>query len=139
MKCFSGVDVLNAVLRKVTSVHVDKEAGTPRHFTAASQVRRQGAAAIRVVTAYQSGHRPAQRLLRRPVGGTIVLTKCLPHTDPRTAKINSTDMRVPLRGIIVADTNDCICFRAEQASDIDIYKSMILAVEQVRWARIPVN
>jgi hypothetical protein len=48
-------------------------------------------------------------------------------------------MRVPLRGIIVADTDDCIRFRAEQASDIDIYKSMILAVEQVRWARILVN
>jgi hypothetical protein len=49
------------------------------------------------------------------------------------------DSRVPLRGIIVAETDDCIRFRVEQAWDIDIYKSMILAVEQDRWARILVN
>jgi len=39
--------------------------------------------------------------------------------------------RVPLRGIIVAETDDCIRFRVEQAGDIDIYTSMIPA-----WNRI---
>jgi hypothetical protein len=46
---------------------------------------------------------------------------------------------VPLRGIIVAETEDCIRFRVEQTWDIDIFKSMILAVERDRWERILVN
>jgi hypothetical protein len=59
--------------------------------------------------------------------------------QPVILQLVAADLRVPLRGIIVAETNDCIRFRVEQASDIDIYKSMILAVEQDRWARILVN
>jgi hypothetical protein len=47
--------------------------------------------------------------------------------------------RVPLRGIIVAETDDCIRFSLEQTWDIDIFKSMILAVEQDRLVRILVN
>jgi hypothetical protein len=39
--------------------------------------------------------------------------------------------RVPPPGIIVAETEDCIRFRVEQAGDIDIYKSKILG-----WNRI---
>jgi hypothetical protein len=59
--------------------------------------------------------------------------------QPVTMQLAVADSRVPLRGIIVAETDDCIRFRVEQAWDIDIYKSMILAVEQDRWARILVN
>ncbi len=49
------------------------------------------------------------------------------------------DLRVPLRGIIVGETDEAIQFRVEQTWDIDIYKSMILAVEQDRWANVLVN
>jgi hypothetical protein len=59
--------------------------------------------------------------------------------QPVILQLVAADLLVPLRGIIVAEANDCIRFRVEQAWDIDIYKSMILAVEQDRWARILVN
>jgi hypothetical protein len=51
----------------------------------------------------------------------------------------TADSRVPLRGIIVAETEGYIRFRVEQTWDIDIFKSMILAVERDRWERILVN
>ena len=59
--------------------------------------------------------------------------------QPVILQLVAADSRVPLRGIIVAETDDCIRFRIEQTWDIDIYKSMVLAVEQDRWARILVN
>jgi hypothetical protein len=59
--------------------------------------------------------------------------------QPVIMQLAAADSRVPLRGIIVAETDDCIRFRIEQTWDIDIYKSMVLAVEQDRWARILVN
>ena len=59
--------------------------------------------------------------------------------QPVIMQLAAADSRVPLRGIIVAETDDCIRFSLEQAWDIDIYKSMILAVEQDRCARILVN
>ena len=49
------------------------------------------------------------------------------------------DLKVPLRGMILGETDDVIRFRVEQAWDIDIYKNMVLAVEQDQWARILVN
>jgi hypothetical protein len=54
-------------------------------------------------------------------------------------QLAAADVRVPLRGMIVDESDDFIRFRVEQAWDIDIYKSMILAVEQDRWTRILVN
>jgi hypothetical protein len=59
--------------------------------------------------------------------------------QPVILQIAAEDVRVPLRGMIVGETDDFIRFRVEQAWDIDIYKSMILAVEQDRWTRILVN
>ena len=59
--------------------------------------------------------------------------------QPVILQLAASDLQVPLRGIIVTETHDCIRFRVEQTWDIDIYKSMILAVEQDRWARILVN
>jgi hypothetical protein len=57
----------------------------------------------------------------------------------RVLQYQSNQARVPLRGIIVAETDDCIRFTLEQTWDIDIFKSMILAVEQDRLLRILVN
>jgi hypothetical protein len=54
-------------------------------------------------------------------------------------QVAAADLKVPLRGIIVGETDDVIQFRVEQTWDIDIYKSMILAVEQDRWARVLIN
>ena len=58
--------------------------------------------------------------------------------QPVILQLAAADLRVPLRGMIVDETDDFIRFRLEQTWDIDIY-SMILAVEQDRWARILVN
>ena len=54
-------------------------------------------------------------------------------------QVAAADLRVPLRGIIIGETDDVVRIRVDQAWDIDIYKTMILAVEQDRWARILVN
>lgn len=54
-------------------------------------------------------------------------------------QVAAADLRVPLRGIIVGETDDAVKLRVEQTWDIDIYKSMILAVEQDRWARVLIN
>ena len=59
--------------------------------------------------------------------------------QPVILQLVAADLRVPLRGIIVAESDDCLRFRVEQTWDIDIYKSMILAVERDRWVRILVN
>lgn len=59
--------------------------------------------------------------------------------QPVILQLAAADLRVPLHGIIVAETHDCIRFPVEQTWDIDVFKSMILAVEQDRWARILVN
>ena len=54
-------------------------------------------------------------------------------------QLAAADLRVPLRGIIVGETDEAIQVRVDQTWDIDIYKSMILAVEQDRWARVFIN
>ena len=59
--------------------------------------------------------------------------------QPVILQLAAADLRVPLRGMIVSESEDFIRFRVEQSWDIDIYKSMILAVEQDRWTRILVN
>ena len=59
--------------------------------------------------------------------------------QPVILQLAAADLRVPLRGMILDETDDFIRFRVEQTWDIDIYKSMILAVEQDRGVRILVN
>ena len=48
-------------------------------------------------------------------------------------------MRVPLRGIIVGESEGSVRFRIGETWDIDIYKPMILAVEQDNWASLVMN
>lgn len=45
-------------------------------------------------------------------------------------QVKSADLRVPLRGIILGETEQSVRFRVDDSWDIDIYKSMILAVEE---------
>ena len=54
-------------------------------------------------------------------------------------QVAAGDLRVPLRGIIVGESEVAVRFRVGEGWDIDIYKTMILAVEQDNWASIIVN
>jgi hypothetical protein len=49
------------------------------------------------------------------------------------------DLRVPLRGVIVGESDGAVRFRIGKSWDIDIYKPMILAVEQDNWASMLMN
>jgi hypothetical protein len=48
-------------------------------------------------------------------------------------QVKSADLRVPLRGVILGETQQSIRFRVDDSWDIDIYKHMILAVEEDSW------
>ena len=54
-------------------------------------------------------------------------------------QIAAAELRVPLRGVIVDEMDDTIRFRVEQAWEVDIFKNMILAVEEDQWADLFVN
>lgn len=51
-------------------------------------------------------------------------------------QVEAGEMRVPLRGTIVGETPDALRFRIGDGWDVDIYKAMVLAVEQDNWASI---
>ena len=53
--------------------------------------------------------------------------------QPVVLQVASAALRVPLRGIIVGETQHIVRFRIGDSWDIDIYKSMILAVEEDSW------
>jgi hypothetical protein len=59
--------------------------------------------------------------------------------QPVVLQVATADLRVPLRGIIVAETDEAVRLRIGNLWDVDIYKSMILAVEQDSWSRVLVN
>jgi hypothetical protein len=54
-------------------------------------------------------------------------------------QVAAGDLRVPLRGIIVGESDGAVRFRIGDTWDIDIYKPMILAVEQDNWASLVMN
>ncbi len=54
-------------------------------------------------------------------------------------QVASEDLRVPLRGVIVGESEGAVRFRIVDGWDIDIPKPMILAVEQDNWASIVMN
>ena len=49
-------------------------------------------------------------------------------------QVEAGDMRVPLRGTIVSESPDAVRFRIGDGWDVDIYKNMVLAVEEDNWA-----
>lgn len=51
-------------------------------------------------------------------------------------QVATADLRVPLRGVIVGESDSAVRFRIGEGWDIDVFKSMILAVEQDEWAGI---
>jgi hypothetical protein len=52
-------------------------------------------------------------------------------------QVAAEEICVPLRGVIIGEST--VRFRVGEGWDIDIYKHMILAVEQDSWAEILVN
>jgi hypothetical protein len=51
-------------------------------------------------------------------------------------QVLEADLRVPLRGTVVGESADSVRFRVGDGFDIDVYKSMILAVEQAECESI---
>ena len=54
-------------------------------------------------------------------------------------QVATGDLRVPLRGTIVGESEEAVRIRVGDTWDIDIYKAMILAVEQDSWASLIMN
>jgi len=54
-------------------------------------------------------------------------------------QVAAGDLRVPLRGVILGESDGAVRFRIGDTWDIDIYKPMILAVEQDNWASLVMN
>jgi hypothetical protein len=48
-------------------------------------------------------------------------------------QVAEADFHVPLRGTIVGESEESVRFRIGESWDVDIYKSMILAVEEDEW------
>ena len=48
-------------------------------------------------------------------------------------QVKSADLRIALRGVILGESERTIRFRLDDSWDIDIYKHMILAVEEDSW------
>lgn len=54
--------------------------------------------------------------------------------QPVVLQVEAGDMRVPLRGTIIGETYDAVRFRIGDGWDVDIYKAMVMAVEEDNWA-----
>lgn len=48
-------------------------------------------------------------------------------------QLTTGETRVPLRGIIVAESRAAVRFRVTGGWEFDVYKSLILAVEREQW------
>lgn len=56
--------------------------------------------------------------------------------QPVVLQVAAGEMRVPLRGVIVGETGDAVRFRIGDGWDVDIYKNMVVAVEEQTWVSI---
>ncbi len=50
--------------------------------------------------------------------------------QPVILRVVAGNLRVPLRGRLVSETNDVLRIRIADNWDVDIFKSMVVAVEQ---------
>jgi hypothetical protein len=48
---------------------------------------------------------------------------------PVVLKVAAGNLRVPLRGRLISETSDVVRLRIADSWDVDIFKSMVLAVE----------
>ena len=51
-------------------------------------------------------------------------------------QVAASDLLVPLRGTVVGESDDAVRFRIGECWDVDIYKTIILAIEQDDWANV---
>lgn len=56
-----------------------------------------------------------------------------------TLEVAAEELRVPLRGVIVGESDCMVRLRVGEGWDIDIYKHMVLAIELDNWADVLVN
>jgi hypothetical protein len=52
---------------------------------------------------------------------------------PVILQVIAGELRVPLRGTIVREEADAIIFRVNDGWELEIFKSMVLAVEEENW------
>lgn len=50
--------------------------------------------------------------------------------QPVILRVMTGDLRVPLRGTLVSETKSAVKIRIENSWDVDIFKSMVIAIEQ---------
>jgi len=56
--------------------------------------------------------------------------------QPVVLQIATEGMRVPLRGVVTGESDEVLKFNLGDGLDIDIFKNMILAVEEDSWAAL---
>jgi hypothetical protein len=49
--------------------------------------------------------------------------------QPVILRVVTGNLRVPLRGRLVSETNEVVRFRIADSWDVDIFKSMVVAIE----------
>ncbi len=54
--------------------------------------------------------------------------------QPVVLQVAAGDLKVPVRGTIIGESDAAVRFRIGEGWDVDIYKAMILAVEEDNWA-----
>lgn len=50
--------------------------------------------------------------------------------QPVILRVAAGDLRVPLRGRLLSETEDAVRLRIAESWDVDVFKSMVVAVEQ---------
>jgi len=56
--------------------------------------------------------------------------------QPVVLQVTAGDLTVPLRGTIIGESSAAVRFRVGEGWDVDIFKAMILAVEEDNWASV---
>ena len=56
--------------------------------------------------------------------------------QPVVLQVCTGELQVPLRGTLLGESDDTVRFRVGDGWDVDIYKAMILAVEEDNWAQV---
>lgn len=55
---------------------------------------------------------------------------------PVVLQVAAGELRVPLRGTIISENADALRFRVGDGWDIDVFKNMIMAIEEDNWASV---
>ena len=50
--------------------------------------------------------------------------------QPAVLQVSTGDLRVPLRGVIVSESDSALRFRIGDGWDVDIFKGMVLSIEE---------